>query len=340
MATVIYSLTWDPIAGSNGYLIEYRESNSGTWLTPTTSPNPTLFPTYDLVLDTGLTYYIRISSEGINCGRKYTILTLTTASGSCCPDGYTLSPDESYCYQINTDAPTIIQSGICLAISQLATQYSGSGTLLYDPGYSTALVGTSSLITTQPQWREQTSTVLGPMNRNGVWVDTDCNGTKDPLTAGQVLQITIPITTATAKTVYVGIGGDNTFRLDVNGTTIVDRDSSYGGDNFNYWHLFPVDIDSGDNYFNFRAVGDGTTNDSFAAVIYDNTDTELSSATSDGQLNILFRTQDLVGEVIDIATCASGYFLDTAGGSGAYQCIQVLTTAPIECTTTTTTTLP
>ena len=331
MADITYTVTWNPVPGSTGYTIEYREQGTSDWITPVTSPNPTLSTSYDLVLQTGITYYLRITSSGTKCDPRATYYTLTTASGNCCPPTYTLSPDESYCYKIDTTTPTVIQSDICLAASQLASQYSGTGTRLYNPGYTTALSGTYTLLSTQPQWKEQTSAVLGPMNREAVWVDTDCNGTKDPLTAGQVLQITIQITSSTPKTVYVGIGGDNTFRLDVNGTTIVDRDASYAGDNFNYWHLFPVDIVSGTSYFNFRAVGDGTTNDAFGAVIYDNTQTELSTATSDASLNILFRTSDYIGQHIDIATCPVGYFLDTTDGVGNYICVQVLTDEPIEC---------
>ena len=178
------------------------------------------------------------------------------------------------------------------------------------------------------------------MNRNGVWVDTDCNGTKDPLTAGQILQITIPITSSTAETVYVGVAGDNQFRVDVNGATVVERNNPSDNDNFYYWYVFPVVLNSGTTYFTFQWVGDGTVNDAGAAVIYNNTSTQISSATNDSQLDIIFQTQDYIGEHIDIATCPSGYFLDTSGGVGAYTCRQVLTTATEECTTTTTTTLP
>lgn len=317
--------------GSYGYTIEYRDSTSGVWITPSTSPNPTYFTYYDLVLDTGTTYYIRISSQGVNCTKLYSLYTLTTTSGSCCPVGYTLSPDESYCYQIQSTSPTIIQSNICLASSSLISQYSSTGTKLYNSGYDINLVGSYTLLTTSPQWKEIVGGIVGPMNREAVWVDTDCNGTKDPLTAGQTLIITIPITTSVAKTVYVGMGGDNTFHLDVNGTAVVDRPSGYGGDNFNYWHLFPVDIVSGTSYFTFKWIGDGSTNDAAAAVVYDNTQTELSAATNDSQLNILFDTSSYIGTHIDIATCPATYLLDTTGGAGSYDCIKLVTTATEAC---------
>jgi len=329
--SVIYRVTWNAVGGSYGYLTEYRDlTNSGAWTIPSTSPNPTLNTYYDLVLDTGIQYAVRVSSNGLNCVKKFTIILIDVPAGACCPGGYTISPDETFCFQINSAPPTVLQSNICLAPSQLATQYSGSGTYIYNPGYNTDLSGTKTLLTTG-FWKECVGCVTGPMNRDAIWVDTDCNGVKDPLTAGEVLQITIPVTGTAGQVLYVGIGGDNTFRLDINGVTIVDRDNTFLGDNFNFWHLFPVTLVSGTNYFNFRAVGDGTTNDSFATVIYDNTYTQLTSATSMGGLDIVFRTIDLVGSHIDIATCPTGYFLDTTGGSGSYSCIQYLSTSTISC---------
>ena len=336
---VIYQVSWDAVAGATGYLIEYRASTDSVWITPSTSANPTLFTYYDLVLDTGATYYIRVSTQGTACISKYSLVTLMVPSGNCCPVGYTLSPDETYCFQENTTSPTVEQSDICLAPST-RIEYSGVGTKLFTSGYSSDLSSANyTLLTNVSQWKSSSS-ANGPMNRNGVWVDTDCNGTKDPLTAGQILQITIPITSSTAETVYVGVAGDNQFRVDVNGATVVERNNPSDNDNFYYWYVFPVVLNSGTTYFTFQWVGDGTVNDAGAAVIYNNTSTQISSATNDSQLDIIFQTQDYIGEHIDIATCPSGYFLDTSGGVGAYTCRQVLTTATEECTTTTTTTLP
>lgn len=329
----IYNFTWNPVPGSEGYLIEYRIVDSGTWITPNTTPNPTLNTNYSLSLTANTFYDVRISSDGgDNCSKKYTYYSLHTAAGVCCPATYTLSPDSSYCYKLQTTSPTILQSNICLAPSQLANTYTKYGTRIYNPGYTTALAGTYTDIFTVTQWKDSLPFgVAGPMNRNGIWVDTDCNGSKDPLTIGQILQITVKVTSAIAKTLYVGIAGDNTFRLDVNGVTVVDRNSTYGTINFDVWHVIPVNIISGDNYFTFSAAGDGSVNDSFAAVIYNNTQTQLAAATTDVELDIIFQTQDYIGYHIDIATCPTNYFLDTSAGSGSYICRRVLTTATVSC---------
>lgn len=338
MAEVIYNVTFTPTVGAMGTLIEYKNADDSVWLTPDSPANPTTLATYPLSLETGNSYNIRVSAYGCPGTPRYKLVNVTVEEGGpCCPEGYYLSPDEAYCYQENTVSPTIIDTGLCLAQSQLASQYSVNGACLYEPGYTTRLVGSYTSLTAQPQWMEIPLSVDGPMNRDGIWVDSDCNGTKDPLTEGLVVNFTYPLTVASPSTVYVGIGGDNTFKLEVNGTTIVDCDETFpaqggpSGANFNFWHIFPVDILSGTNYFSFSSVGDGSTNDSFAAVIYDNTALEIAAATDDSELTILFRTSDLIGDAIEIATCPEGYFLDTSDGPGSYVCRQIITTETSTC---------
>lgn len=338
MASVIYNVTFTPTVGSLGTQIDYKNNSSSTWITPSSPANPTTLATYPLVLETENSYNVRVSSVGESCIPRYKILNITVPfSGECCPSGYTLSPDETYCFQEDDVSPTIIDSGNCIAVSQLVSQYSVNGAYIYDPGYTIRLVGSRTLLTSQPHWKEIPGQIVGPMNRNGIWLDSDCNGVKDPLTAGQELQFTHPITLSVPKTVYVGIGGDNTFRFQINSTVVVDCDMAFpaGGDpvgaNFNFWHLFPVTIPSGTSYLNFAAVGDGLTNNAFAAVIYDNTYAELIAATSDATLTILYRTFDSIGSPIDIATCPAGYFLDASEGPGSYVCRQILTTSTTPC---------
>ncbi len=271
-------------------------------------------------------------------------LTTTTTVACDCETGYTMLPDESGCVKEEETAPTIINSGFCFAPSILAGQYSSSGTKVYQPGYSSNLVGAYTALGTS-YWKEAIAGVTGPMNRESVWVDTDCNGTKDALTSGQVLQFTYPVVLSVPTTLYIGVGGDNTFRVSINGTSIVYCDTTLSGSaggigataNFNFWHVFPVDFPAGTTYVTFAGVGDGSTNDSFAAVIYNSTEPQLFGATQDADLNILFQTSDLRGSTLDIATCSSGWFLDTSGGSGNYVCKRLEYLGCGESTTTTTT---
>lgn len=66
MATQTAHITWDPVAGSLGYLIEYKEMSSSTWLTPgppANPANPTLNTFYDLEVTQGLVYNGRVTSR-------------------------------------------------------------------------------------------------------------------------------------------------------------------------------------------------------------------------------------------------------------------------------------
>lgn len=66
MATQTAHITWDPVAGSLGYLIEYKEMSSPTWLTPgppSNPANPTLNTFYDLIVTEGLVYNGRLTSK-------------------------------------------------------------------------------------------------------------------------------------------------------------------------------------------------------------------------------------------------------------------------------------
>jgi hypothetical protein len=40
MASTV-NLTWNAISGATGYTVQYKKQSSGTWITPSSSPNPT-----------------------------------------------------------------------------------------------------------------------------------------------------------------------------------------------------------------------------------------------------------------------------------------------------------
>jgi hypothetical protein len=129
-----------------------------------------------------------------------------------------------------------------------------------------------------------------------------------------------------ARTVHMGIGADNRFKLLVNGTMIADS-AAAGAEviEFKMWHIFPVTIAPGINYVNAVLYGSGTINDAIAIVGYDNTAAQIFAATDDDDLNIMFRSGLLRGSAFEIATCPTGYSLDVSGGVGAYTCVKVET---------------
>lgn len=75
MAVVTAHITWPAVPGSLGYLLEYKEQSSSVWITPTPG-NPTLNLFYDLDIDEGTTYDLRISSQCASGKSKYIFTTL------------------------------------------------------------------------------------------------------------------------------------------------------------------------------------------------------------------------------------------------------------------------
>lgn len=170
-------------------------------------------------------------------------------------------------------------------------------------------------MTLAPYWANPTlSQTLGVVNRHSVWIDSDCNGTKDALAAGQKTTVSFTFDAAVARRVYVLVAADNQFELKHNGVVIAKTTVPNSPENFKIAHIFPVDYIVGMNDVNLVATGDGSVNDAIAMLVFDNTSEEIKNATQDSNLTILFKTSDLVGDHIDIATCQAGYSLDTTGG--------------------------
>jgi hypothetical protein len=251
----------------------------------------------------------------------------------CTGAGYVIAPDNVQCQKNDTQAPTITSSGFCLAPSQngaygnfCARVYAGAAPFLAadivaNPGTPGAMYFGES--TTAGQWANPTSSAsIGPLNREGVWIDSDCNGTKDALGAGTQTTIAYVYNNpGPAKTIYVGIGADNQFQLIVNGATIADTGTTGSDKQFKIWHIFPINVVTGPNYINAVAVGDGSVNDAIGMVVYDETNpATILAATDDSQLNIPFATHTLRGTNYTVATCPSGWSLDTSGGASSYIC--------------------
>jgi len=242
---------------------------------------------------------------------------------------YVVSPSGNQCQLNETVAATITNSGYCLATSQ-ANVYSSFESRVYNPGFLTATLNLApatpnalvySDLTLAGQWANLgLSSVIGPLNREGVWIDSDCNGSKNALGVGVETTIGYVFNNiGVARTIFVGVGADNQFQVVVNGTQVAD--SGILGDlQFKIWHIIPIDVVPGPNYINVIGTGDGSVNDAIGMVIYDNTAAQISAAGNDLDLNIPFASHSLRGTTFDVATCPGTYSLDTSGGSGTYIC--------------------
>ena len=244
-----------------------------------------------------------------------------------CAAGYTLSADQSTCTKVTTTAPTITQLNSCLAPSTNGA-YGTYGMRIYKPAFVNSDIGTNPASGTAAYAAVTSSYWMGVPNNIGVWVDTNCDGTKDGFAVGAQTTIFYNWTnTGVARTIYVAVFGDNQFELKVNGVSIAATTSPTNDVNLKMLHIFPVAVTNGQNLFNVVGTGDGTINDACGLAIYDNTVADLQAATSDSMLNIIFTSAALRGTSTTIATCPTGYVLDIV--AGAPICKKIEQSAPI-----------
>lgn len=246
-----------------------------------------------------------------------------------CQAGFVLSADGTTCTREETQAPTISATDYCLAGSG-STEYGPYFSRIYNPGFAPSSIyvftppaaDVFAEMGAVPQWKNPGNATQGPNNRCSVWIDSNCDGVKDPLTGGAKTTLSAQYTNMGAeRTIYVGVFGDNQFELKVNENTIIN--ANMGGDMpFRVFHIFPVTLAAGTNYFNVVGTGDGSTNDAIGMIIYDNTPEQIRDAVSDSTLNILFSSFSLIGQHIQIATCPTGWILDTSVPT-AYVCKRI-----------------
>jgi hypothetical protein len=258
----------------------------------------------------------------------------------CVGTGYVASPSGISCEKVETTAPTVTNSGYCLAPS-LQNVYSEFGSRIY----TTTPVTTANILedpatingdifafmNTPVIWRNDGSEPgglesSGPMNRESVWIDSNCDGTRNDLTNGAQTTIAYMYnnTTQQNKTLYVGVGADNQISLVVNGVQLVDTGTASSDRQFKIWHLVPFTAVPGPNYINLIGTGDGTQQDAMAMIVYENTAAQLRDATLESQLTIRFRSSSLRFTSYDVATCPADYSMDTSGGQGNYTCVKTL----------------
>jgi hypothetical protein len=320
------TINFTEAAGATGYIVKYKVKGSTDPYT-TISPNPTVSPVVITGLLAATEYEGTIISDCV--GEFNTITNFRTCK---CPSGFIKSTDELRCEKTETAAPTVTSSNYCIATSQNLA-YSNYFSRIYNPGFDFTALGMyappASNVYAQMSnaglWTQTTvgSTLDGPMNKAGVWLDSGCTGTKNSLMAGQQTTLSFAYnSTVPSKTIYVGVGGDNQFRLIVNGVEVAKSGTDITNDiYFKVWHIIPVTLLQGTNYFNIVGIGDGSTNDAVGMTIYNNTAVELVNATLYSDLNVLFSSEELIGKHVDVVTCPTGYSLDTTGGVN--NCIKV-----------------
>lgn len=328
-------ISFIPTPRATGTYIEYS-FDGGAWIVPTSAPNPTTLSYYDLTFTAAGTYVVRLSTISPSCSPFYKYITIVVSSSACCPGGYTLAPDGTYCYEQNTVAPTPPETTY-VTVAENNTAYSTCGSYIYAPGYASDGTGSSSQISvSNPFWVNGPgdcgthTTTDGPLNRSGLWSTS--------LTSNQDVGFSICFNLMSTKQYYVGVGCDNYSIIKLDGVTVITQNEAainaqytVTGACFKVWHIYPITMSSGPHIL--EAFGHNVTGAAGMGVeIYDNTAGEIASASSYAALDLVFSTKDHIGDNVSSGTdgyiCPSGYSLTC---DSSPECVQTLTTATISC---------
>ncbi len=131
-----------------------------------------------------------------------------------------------------------------------------------------------------------------PIGRAGIWLGNPIQN----LNAVMGFETCINNANNTTKTYYLGYAGDNYIGISIDNKLVVETSDYY------HWVIKPFQLTPGKHtlhveFYNKYVQGvDNSDNPGFGAVeVYDNTRAQLSLATSLSNLNVLFSTEDLIG---------------------------------------------
>jgi hypothetical protein len=270
-------------------------------LTGTTFTDPAINLTYNqLTSDTGVLVEV---PDGI------TSLILYDQNDYCSPITSTICDTsiwafdgQKYYREVITASTTpvgayqIYQPPVTLLVNSI------SGTTVYNPDGSELL----PKLHTPDVWQNisPVNTTRGPLNRCGIWTNVVSGGTMLPTTTWVGFSICLTGLTE-GHGYYIGVGGDNGYRLRFEGVDIVKTTGSLTStEPFNFWHLYPVTALGGNSILELYGYNLYSNTDSnparFGCEIYDNTYLEIANASSLSDLNIVFSSADRVGNYFDL----------------------------------------
>lgn len=294
--------------------IAYRKQEDNNFTIPDSPINPTQQMEYTISIDAGVYYQVRLRFIGPKCKQKDTFISLYYPEEQCCPTGFTLNPDGTYCYKIE-DVDAIITGTPQTLIAQHAAAYSTCGSYIYNTGYSVNGTGASTQITTANSfWVNgagsciDSSTTNGPLNRVGVW--------SNPPMDNQDIGFGVCLNLPESKTYYIGIGADNLSIVKLDGNVIIQQNpialgTQYGvgpSATFKVWHIYPLVITAGPHILELSAHNDSVPA-ALGCEVYNATASELISATSYAALDnkLIFSSKDYIGQEVQLGTNGAGY---------------------------------
>lgn len=330
-------LTWTPGSGATNQTVQYRLQGSSTWTTYAVINNNTTSSTIVTIPD-----------------GSYNFRVINSCTGCLCPDGS--APDQyGYCGQTPTVAPT--QNTTTVPITRTPSQaYGPSGTLIHT---NLSVTGpTTRLDITNPFWiaanrfaldpnfdalpaaqKHQLQLENGPVNRLAIWgrQDDAFGNPQNNYTGGNLppfntyIGFNVCLNISTTKTYYIGIAGDNYYRLSLNGQVLLSDERGLS-DSFTYYHIYPLTINAGVYLLSLEGQNLGS-NAGFACEIYDLDNRGalsvvdfLNQQTNYNNLNIVFTTRGATQFTSNIFTCPTGYTLRNASCTEAI-CVSNTSTA-------------
>ena len=239
---------------------------------------------------------------------------------TCDPSYEWINFNGTTCFAVVEESPIPPVTTITLnSVSNIL--YSQYGTKIYASNYLKSGLGNVIFQGTSPVWKNVGMNLTdGPMNRSSIWNSSG----NDPYNTW--IGVTKCLGGAEdGREYYLGIGSNNFFKVIINGEEILNNHTpttSY--ESYVYWHIYPITLYKGINVIEVYGLNT-SDNGGFGCEIYDNTLSDLTSATDYSELNVVFTTnestevdvvQDLNGNYLTSGnTCPSGYYYASCLGT-------------------------
>jgi hypothetical protein len=148
----------------------------------------------------------------------------------------------------------------------------------------------------------------GPVNRHSIWADDGIGGSDLPEDIWIGFSKCINI--VSGRIYYVGLAGDNNFRLRLNGVEILNTKQTGGSLNstqtaFFYWHIYPIFIPAGNNTLELMGWNDDLEG-ALGCVIYNEMPSQLAAANSNSDLTFIFDSKTVTS--IDVVQTSAGVY--------------------------------
>ena len=153
---------------------------------------------------------------------------------------------------------------------------------------------------------------VGPLKRCGIWL---CQPTNADTPYNKWVGFTTPIDIPASKTYCIGMAGDNSVQVSIDGQLFKQDDPDLtDAENFKIWHVYPTFLTQGRHTLLIQGMNAGGPG-SFGLEIYGNPADSLQYCHSYSDLQLIFSTKDIVGQSFprDLS-CPIGYNLDSTGG--------------------------